>query len=83
VVFPHPGGPAIQVTGRLRLRSIASNKRFRGKTSVRIGRVILAILETATAAPLSALSTYPVQMIRIDWKNAFQTCRLRKVYKIF
>jgi len=45
-----------------------------------IGRVILAILETATPAPRSALSDYPVQMIRIDRKGAFQTCTLREVY---
>jgi len=83
VVFPQPGGPAIQVTSRFRLRSKTPNKRFRGKTSVRSGRVILAIFGTATGEPLSAFSDYPTQTIRKDWEGTFQTCILRGVYKIF
>jgi len=49
VVFPHPGGPAIQVTGRFRPASKSLNNRFLGKISVRIGRVILAIFGTSMA----------------------------------
>jgi len=69
VVFPEAGGPAIHVPGRFRLRSKNSNKRFRGKTSVIIGRMILAVREAGTARRFRLPR---VQMIRIDCEADFK-----------
>ena len=46
MVLPQPGGPAIQIPGRSRMRSNRSNSRFLGKTPVRIGGVTLLTIHS-------------------------------------